>query len=61
MDSSEGLSVERALGAIRRSDIVVAIVDASEGITQQVCKRSIIIQRHVCIHACWGSVGFLKI
>mmetsp|Transcript_429 Transcript_429/g.1066 ORF Transcript_429/g.1066 Transcript_429/m.1066 type:complete len:654 (+) Transcript_429:34-1995(+) len=34
-DSSEALSVERALNAMRRADVVVAIVDASEGITQQ--------------------------
>ncbi|KAF5828667.1 P-loop containing nucleoside triphosphate hydrolase protein [Dunaliella salina] len=33
-DSSEALSAERALSAMRRADVVVAIVDASEGITQ---------------------------
>jgi tRNA U34 5-carboxymethylaminomethyl modifying GTPase MnmE/TrmE len=37
VDSSEALSVERALNAMRRADVVVALVDASEGITQQVC------------------------
>lgn len=35
-DGPEQLSVDRALRAIRRAEVVVAVVDASEGITQQV-------------------------
>lgn len=34
-DGAEQLSVDRALRAIRRAEIVVAVIDASEGITQQ--------------------------
>ncbi len=35
-DGAEQLSVERALRAMRRAEVVVAVLDASEGITQQV-------------------------
>jgi predicted GTPase len=35
-DGAEQLSVDRALRAIKRAEIVVAVIDGSEGITQQV-------------------------
>jgi hypothetical protein len=35
-DGAEQLSVDRALRAIRRAEFVVAVIDGSEGITQQV-------------------------
>ena len=34
-DGAETLSVERAFRAIRRSDVVVLVIDAVDGITQQ--------------------------
>lgn len=35
-DGPESLSVDRALRAMKRADVVVMVIDASEGITQQV-------------------------
>lgn len=43
-EGSETLSVDRALRAVRRADIAVLVVDASEGVTQQV-------------RLAWGCVG----
>jgi hypothetical protein len=35
-DGAEVISVDRALRAIRRAEVVVSVIDAAEGITQQV-------------------------
>jgi GTP-binding protein len=35
-DGAEQLSVDRAVRAVSRADVVVVVVDASEGVTQQV-------------------------
>ena len=35
-DGAEQLSVDRALRAVRRAEVVVQVLDASEGVTQQV-------------------------
>lgn len=36
-DGAEQLSVDRALRALSRAEVVVMVVDGSEGVTQQVC------------------------
>lgn len=38
-DGAEQLSVDRALRALSRAEVVVIVVDASEGVTQQVCHQ----------------------
>ncbi len=35
-DGAEQLSVDRAMRAVRRADVAVLVVDATEGVTQQV-------------------------
>lgn len=36
-DGAEQLSVDRALRALSRAEVVVMVVDGSDGVTQQVC------------------------
>lgn len=47
-DGAEQLSVDRALRALSRAEVVVMVVDGSDGVTQQVSRLVVFV---------WQTVG----
>lgn len=50
------LSVERAFRAVRRSEVAVLVLDASEGVTQQDFRLAEYIVRRMAVFSKWLAV-----
>ena len=54
-DGPESLSVDRALRAMKRADVAVMVIDASEGVTQQVGGAGCAVAAEGVSSCCWCS------
>ena len=64
-DGAEQLSVDRAVRALGRAEVVVIVVDASEGVTQQVRRRRswflVVVMHAFCVVVLGGRVTLLAL